>query len=315
MKTVPKIYVGVDVSKNFLDVAYHPTGKHFRVSNNIIGINKMIKRLSSHQVVRIACESSGGYERTMLKLLRKADYSVQLMDPKLIKYFILSKKIKAKTDKIDASMIALFTAHNEPEYTPPIITEKHEELRDMVRRRYAFVEDIAREKKRLKQAFSQKAKNFIFNHIKFLEEQIDLVNKEIEHLIASNSEWKKAQRLLLSMPGFGEISTAALIAEIPELGQIENKQAASILGVAPGTKQSGNFEGRATISGGRFMIRKIIYMAALSASHSKGKFSAYYQRLKNKGKKPKVCLVALMNKMISIANTLLKKGEEWNPAF
>ena len=315
MKTITKIFVGIDVSKNFLDIAFYPTKKHFRVSNDFSGISGIVDRLQSHEIVRIACESSGGYERAMIKTLRVAGYLVELVDPKIIRYFILSKKVKAKTDKIDAQMIAFYSSCNEPAYTQHINNEQAEELRDLVRIRNNFVEDVAREKKRIKQASCQKTKAFIGNHINFLKQEIERIDKEIEAFIASKTEWKEKTKILRSIPGIGFVSATALIAEIPELGHIENKEAAALLGVAPRIKQSGTYEGIATIAGGRFMIRKIFYMAALSASHAKGKFCDYYRHLKTKQKKGKVCLVALMNKMISIANTLIKKNELWDPKF
>lgn len=315
MENVSKIYVGVDISKNFLDIALNPLGKHFRVKNTETGLADLLNRLSRYTVVRVACESSGGYEKAMIKLLCKSGYRVELLDPKQVRYFILSKKVKAKTDKIDAHMIALYTASNEPEYAKHQSSEKHEELRDMVRIRHDFIEDVSREKKRIKQTTMEKSKDFVSQHIAYLEEQIKLVDIEIEQLVNANKEWKEKRKLLLSIPGIGTASSAALIAEMIELGSIENKQAASLLGVAPRTKQSGDYVGTATISGGRFMIRRIMYMCALSACHTKGKFGQYYRRLKSKGKKPKVCLVALMNKMISIANTLIRKGEMWDPVL
>jgi transposase len=315
MKNVTKIYVGVDVSKDFLDIAFYPTKQHFRVSNDEVGITKIIKELSLQEVVRITCESSGGYERLMIKTLRNAGYKIELVDPKLVKYFILSKKIKAKTDKIDAYMIAFYTSCNEPKYVQHIKSDKDEEIRDLVRMRHNFTEDIAREKKRLKQVTTQISKDLINNHILHLETQISVVDNKIKDVIKNNEEWTKKFNILKSIPGIGNITASALIAEMSELGTIENKQAAALLGVAPYTKQSGNYEGKSMISGGRFIIRKIVYMGALSASHSKGKFGKYYKKLRDKGKKPKVCVVAVMNKIISVANALLKKGEMWNPNF
>jgi len=315
MKTVAKIFVGVDVSKDFLDVVFNPIKKHFRVANNEIGIKNIASALSMHKVVRIACESSGGYERMMIKALRNAGYIVELIDPKLIRYFILSQAVKAKTDKIDAHMIALYTASNEPKYIQYIRSEHDEELRDLVHMRYNFTEDIAREKKRLKQVATQISKDFITQHITHLKQQIKLITDRINKLIKGNDVWNKKNILLKSIPGIGDIIASALIAEMCELGHIKNKQAAALLGVAPYTKQSGNYKGLSIISGGRFMIRKIVYMGALSACHSKGKFGQYYKKLKSKGKKPKVCIVAVMNKIISIANVLIKKDELWNPNF
>jgi transposase len=315
MEIITEIFVGVDVSKDFLDIAFYPLQKHFRVSNDIAGISIITSKLQSQKVKRIACESSGGYERTMIKALRAAGYKVEVVDSKIVRYFILSKKIKAKTDKIDALMIALYTSCNEPTYEQYINNEKDEELRDLVRIRNNFIEDISREKKRLKQAVSPKSKKLILRHIDFLKQEIEGIDSETKNLIKNNDEWTNKSIILQSIPGIGLISATALIAEMPELGHIENKQAASLLGVAPRVKQSGNYEGVATIAGGRFMIRRILYMAALSASHAKGKFCDYYQRLKSKQKKGKVCLVALMNKMISIANSLVKKGELWNSNF
>lgn len=312
---ITDIYSGVDVSKDTLDIALYPINQHFRVTNDKSGIDEMIKKLQQYNIIRIACESSGGYQRLMIQLLREAGYKVELLNPKPIKHFILSKRIKAKTDKIDAHMIAMFTASNELGYTQPILSAKHEEMRDMIRRRVDTIEDISREKKRLKQSWYETSKNSITRHIQYLEEQLDLIDIEINQLINTNEEWKRKLKILMSIPGIGVTSAATLIAEMPELGHMENKQAASLLGVAPQTKQSGLYVGIAAISGGRFIPRKLIYMAALSASHGKNKFKEYYQRLRSKGKKSKVCLVALMNKIITIANALLRKGEIWNSNF
>ena len=315
MEIVSEVFVGVDVSKDFLDIAFYPAQKHFRVSNDHAGISSIISKLKLHEIKRVTCESSGGYERSMIKALRAAGYQVELVDPKIVRYFILSKKVKAKTDKIDAFMIAFYSSCNEPAYAQYINNEEEAELRDLVRIRNNFTEDIAREKKRLKQAVCPKSKTLIVRHINFLEREIKRLDCETASLIENNEAWVSKAKILRSIPGIGPVAATALIAEMPELGSIENKQAAALLGVAPRIKQSGTYEGTATIAGGRFMIRKIFYMAALSACHAKGKFCAYYQRLKSKQKKGKVCRVALMNKMISIANSLVKKSEIWDPKF
>lgn len=313
MNNITKIFVGVDISKNYLDVALNPINQYFRVSNDEIGISKIVKKLCEYEVIRIACEASGGYEKLMLKELRKLGYIVELIDPKLVRYFILSKKVKAKTDKIDASMIALYTASNEPEYCQIMRSEQLEELRDLVRMRYNFVEDAARQKKRLKQVSTIESKKFMENHIDYIEQQVQMVDAQIKILIKNNEQFNKKIKILKSIPGIGDITASALIAEMSELGTIKNKQAAALLGVAPYDKQSGSSASPSKISGGRFIIRKIVYMGALSASHSKGKFGEFYKRLKDKGKKAKVCIVAVMNKIITTANALIKKGETWNP--
>lgn len=315
MNNLPKEYVGVDVSLESLDVSVYPKNNHFKVQNNENGIKTLIKKISYFNVERVACESTGGYEKTLLKLLRKANYHVELLDPRLVKYFILSKNVKAKTDKIDSYMIALYTANNEPRYKKPILSEKHEELRELTNRRYTAVKMVAEEKKRLLQSNLIKVKDFITKNIEFLNLQIEEIDKEVKTLIDNDEQWKNKFKIFLSIPGIGKVTSAILISDMPELGTIENKQAASLLGVAPHTKQSGNYQGLSMISGGRFRVRQIAYMAALSASHGKGKLTDYYKKLKAKDKKAKVCLVALMNKMISVANALLRKNEIWNPTF
>jgi len=313
MKNLSKIFVGVDVSKNFLDVAFYPINKHFRVTNNEVGIKNIVKKLLTQNIVRIACESSGGYEHVMIKALKNFGYHVKLLDPKLVRYFILAQSVKAKTDKIDAHMIAFYIASNAPKYIQEVRSDEDEELRDLIHMRYNFIEDIAREKKRLKQVVTQISKDLIFQHICHLKQQVELIESKTKQLIKNNDSWNKKSIILQSMPGIGNIVASALITEMRELGKIKNKQAAALLGVAPYTKQSGTYEGLSNISGGRFMIRKIVYMGALSACHSKGKLSQYYKRLKSKGKKPKVCVIAVMNKIISIANTLIRKNELWKP--
>lgn len=315
MNNIAKKYIGVDVSKDTLDVTIYPLNEYFRVTNDEVGIDKIISRLRKHNVARIACESSGGYERKMVQRLREARYRVELLNPILVKHFILSKKIKAKTDKIDSYMIAMFTAHNEPTYVQPVLSEKHEEMRDMIRLRINTIEDISREKKRLKQCRHQTSKNFITERIHYLEKQIESMDIEVKQLVSINELWKRQLKILTSIPGIGMISAVTLLSEMPELGLIENKKIASLLGVAPQTKQSGLYVGTSIITGGRFIPRRLVYMAALSASHGKSKFKEFYQRLRSKGKKAKVCIVALMNKIIATANALLRKDEMWNPSF
>lgn len=315
MNNIADMFVGVDVSQSTLDISFYPTKQHFRVSNDKSGLDEMVRKLKKHSIVRIACESSGGYERLMLRHLRTAKYEVILLDPKIVRYFILSKKIKAKTDKIDAYMIAMFTAHNEPEYNQVLMSENHEALRDMVRRRADTIEYASCEKKRLKQSVSERSDAFIKAHIEYLESQLKLIDMEIKLLINGSKQWLMDIKILKSMPGIGDISAVTLLAEMPELGRIENKKVASLLGVAPHTKQSGMYVGKATIGGGRFIPRKVLYMAALSACHGKSKFKDFYENLKRKGKKSKMCLVALMNKMITTANALMRKGEMWNKNY
>ena len=313
MENITKTYVGVDISKNKFDVYLHPIGKAFSFANSKDGVEKLIAHLSTYTIEQIVCESTGGYENLMLKMLRALGFNVWQVEPNRIKSFIRSKGKKVKTDVIDAHMIALFSAQEMQEHKHIEYGESHELLRDLVKRKKDLVEMIVSERQRLKHPSRVFCKLEIQAHIDFMNKQITEIEIAIEDIIDKDDDLNKKVEIIESVPGIGKATAAMLVAEMPELGKIENKKAAALVGVAPYTQQSGQYKGKSFISGGRAVVRSAIYMAALVASRFNPAMKEFYRRLCDVGKKaPKVALVAVMRKLIIILNVMVKKQTKWN---
>ena len=311
---VTETYIGVDISKDTLHVCAYPEMEKFVVKNSATGLDQLISKISNYNVKQVVCESSGGYGYLMIQRLRKAGYSVWQVDPKRIKAFICSEGIKAKTDSIDSEMIAKFAAEKKCKYNPnSSFAESNEHLRAIVKKIEILKCFAAGEKKRLKQEHDTLCKKITEKNIQNCEKLIALIDKEIELEIEKSEEKKAKAKLLNSIPGIGKLTIAVLIACMPELGSVGGKQATALLGAAPYSNQSGKFSGVERTSGGRMLPRNALYMAALSASRYNPQLKNFYDRLKSKNKKSKVALVAVMRKLIVYANTLLQKGEMWNP--
>lgn len=311
MNNVTKNFVGVDVSKGWLDICIYPIEKYMKVDNTEEGINQSLKVFSKSNIVQIVCESSGGYENLFVSLCADAGYKVWRVDPKRVKAFIASEGVKAKTDKIDAKMIAIFASQKEASYTQNVRSELDEKIRALVRRKADLTEMGAMEKKRLKGPTGQFCKDKIERHIKTIDQDILEIEKEIQELITQSPELSNKSDILQSIPGIGKSTAAALIADMPELGTIDNKKAAALLGVVPYSKQSGTYRGSEVISGGRPAPRKALYMAVLCATRYNKPMKVFYDRLRKNGKKPKVAVVAVMNKLIVTINAMLRDNKKW----
>jgi len=312
MNIVPKIYVGVDVSKDNLDVHFYPMEEAFRVKNSMKGIQTLLGKLDEYEVEQVVFESSGSYENLLLKSLDAAGYNYWQVDPKRIKSFILGEGIKFKNDKNDAKMIALFAYKNQLPYKKVILTKQKRDLRDYSRRRSYLIDLVAKEKTKLKLPSQEAFKKGIESLIKFLEKQIKDLNEKIVEIITNDKELARKREIMESIPGVGKRSSSILLAEMPELGTIEDKEAAALLGAAPYTKDSGNYRGKARVGYGRARPRKVIYMAALTASRSNPILSEFYKKLLVVGKAKKVALVAIMRKLICLINTLIRKNCFWD---
>lgn len=316
MTTISNAYVGVDVSKNNLDVHIHPLNKKMRIPNTKDGIQTLIERLKPLQVGQIVCEASGGYEFLMHNMLTLEKYKVWRVEPKRVKAFIYSEGQRAKTDAIDAKMLALFAAQKTCQYVSNQPTEQQYKIAALIKTRAVFVGILAQQKTRSKAPMVEHYCQEIFaQSMESLTQQIDAIDKEIAMLIKQDENLHKKIQLLRSMTGIGFVTASTLAVEVPELGAVGDKEIAAIIGVAPFVKQSGSYTGNATIAGGRAAPRHLLYMAALSASHTNSVLGKFYKKLRAKGKKAKVALVALMRKMIVILNTMTRKGEIWNPAI
>lgn len=311
MKTLSKIYVGVDVSKKNLDVHLHPVNKKLQVTNDEKGLEKLTVFLKNFDIDQIVCEASGGYELLMMRMLEKKEFKVWRVEPRRIKAFIRSEGVYAKTDACDAKMIALFGAEKTPKHVLIPLSDEALQLKAVVNRRHDLTLMISAEKTRLKQAYDPFCKNLMEQCILFLEKQMEVVDAEILKCINKNNEWKQKAKIAQSMPGIGPVSAALLIAELPELGLVKSKPIAALAGVAPYTRQSGSYRGNAYIGGGRSYLRNILYMAALSAARANPILRKFNERLRNAGKKPKVTIVAVVRKIIVILNAMFRKNAMW----
>jgi transposase len=311
MHKLTKNFVGVDVSKNWLDVYILPQEQHIKVDNTPEGIKRLLQLFAKNNIVQIVLESSGGYEHLLMHTCTTAGYKVWQVDPKRIKAFIASEGYKAKTDKIDAQMIAQFASQKESSYAPHKMSPINETMRTLIRRRADLTEMAAMEKKRLKLPFGHVCKEQIERHLSFLDQEIKNLDDQVQKLIKQDEHLSNRNNILQSIPGVGKTTAAALLADMPELGAIDNKKAAALIGVAPYTRQSGMYRGSEAIGGGRHLPRKALYMAALTASRSNKQMKEFYTRLRDKGKKPKVAIVAVMNKLTVTINAMLRKDERW----
>lgn len=309
--TLSKVSIGVDVSKDFLDIHVHPVNEKLRASNDATGSKAILKMLARFDVHQIVCESSGGYERCIMRVLREAGYRTWIVDPRRIKAFRDAKGCRAKTDLIDAKMIAMFATQEAQNYSQKTPSKTELQTQALTGHRMDLVANIANEKKRLQQTDDGYCVKSIKRIIRALEKERQNVDAKISAAVNSEAFLQKKVVLMQSMPGVGKVVAQSLVSLVPELGMCGNKQIAALIGVAPYTKQSGKYVGRSIIGGGRSKARKILYMAALTASHSHSKLGEFYKRLRAAGKKPKVALVALMRKMIVILNVMLEKEILW----
>jgi len=311
MNTLPKVHVGVDISKAYMDIFLHPYAKSLRIKNSEQGLAELLGVLAEFDVVQVVCESSGGYQKLLLSTLKKAGYSTWEVDPKRIKSFIESEGVKVKTDKNDAKMIALFSSQKTRPYAVFQPSESTIKLRSLIHRRVQLVEMLSSEKKRLKQATTKEEKASIKKLAEYMKTMIESIDQAISEIVETDQELREKYNIITSIPGVGKVTASTILAELPECGKLDSKQIAALSGVAPYTRQSGIYIGRAIILGGRALPRKALYMAALTASNCNARFKEFYQRLIKAGKPAKVALVAVMRKLVVIINAMVRKQETW----
>jgi transposase len=308
----PTVFIGIDVSKKTLDIAVRPSGIHRRVPNDAQGIGEIIELVRGLDAL-VVLEPTGGYELDLLCALVEAKIAVALVNPRQIRDFAKSRGKLAKTDRIDAEIIACFAEANRPE-PRDLPDEQTRTLEALVIRRRQLVDARAGEMARIHIAPKVIRPN-IQSTIDFLSKQIDDIDKQIKSSINSNTQWRAKERLLRSMKGVGPIVAATLLALLPELGTLNRKQVAALVGVAPFNNDSGAKRGKRTIWGGRAAVRATLYMAALVASTRNPTISAFYNRLITKGKSFKVALIACMRKLLTMLNAMLRDGQPCNPSL
>lgn len=304
-----KCYVGIDVSKTYLDVMIETS--YSRQTNDASGLLLLMEKLRLLPSPMIVMEASGGYEKYAAQTLMTAGFSVSIANPRQVRDFAKAIGKLAKTDKVDAGLLALFGEKIQPE--PGVIcTENQVKISENNMRRHQLVEMIVMEKNRLDKVNTE-IKKSILRMIKMLEKELKRIDKEILTLIEKDVVAKKKNTLLKSVPGVGSVTAATLIGDLPELGQLTSKKIASLAGLAPFNRDSGLYRGKRSIWGGRASVRTGLYMATLVATRHNAKIKAFYQRLCAAGKGKKVALVACMRKLLVIINAMIKHEKMWNP--
>ena len=307
------IFVGIDVSKERLDVAIRPSSERESVTNDEAGIEALIQRLRKIQASVIVLEATGGFERSVTRALTSAELAVVVVNPRQVRDFAKATGQLAKTDSIDAEVLARFAEAVRPALRP-LPDEVSLELRALIARRRQITEMIVAERNRLSKA-SKLLRKRIEVHIRWLAAELQRADKDLDQSIRQSPIWQENQDLLQSVPGVGPVISRTLIGELPELGQLNRKQIAALVGIAPLNRDSGTFRGRRTIWGGRASVRAVLYMAALVASRRNTVIRAFYTRLRNAGKAPKVALVACMRKLLTILNAMIKHKTRWSETF
>jgi len=307
--TPTKVYVGIDVAKSRLDVAVWPTGERRTLTNNTTDIDQLTTWLLGLQPRLIVLEATGGYERAALASLGAAGLPVAAVNPRQVRDFARAIGRLAKTDTLDAEVLAHFAkaVHPLPRPLPDAQTEL---LRSLVTRRRQVVEMLTAERQRLASA-KPPVRELIQAHIAGLEQELAHLEKELDCTLRQSPLWRTRERLLRSVPGVGPTVAAVLLAEMPELGRLDRRQAAALVGVAPLNRDSGQYRGRRSVWGGRAQVRATLYMAALVATRWNPVVKNCYQRLLTSGKAKKVALVACMRKLLTILNAMLRDGTAW----
>ena len=314
--TLPWTYAGCDVAKAYLDLAIIDGAQTIferRFANTPAGVGALVDALRRHQAALTVFEPSGGYERALAKALDDGRLPARRMNARQIRDFARGLGLLAKTDRIDAHVLARYAFSVRPQAraaAPKAVLE----LQAWTRRRRQLVEARKRERQRLASAGHDALKRDIEDEIERLSEKIGAIEKTIRSLITRNGDLERRAGLLASMPGFGAASVCALIAEAPELGALTGKAAANLLGVAPHACDSGVMRGRRRCYGGRKALRDTLYMATLSAIRSVKRWKDVYDRLRNAGKPHKVALIAVMRRIIETANAMLRDKKPFQRA-
>jgi transposase len=303
-------FVGIDVSKEWLDV-YLLAGKTSeRFENSADDQRRLAERLAAVPVERIVLEATGGYERLLVSVLMAADLPVVVVNPRQVRNFAKAVGKLAKTDRIDAEVLACFAAAVRPKLRP-LPNEYEQKLRETLARRAQLIGMRTMEMNRLQQAHAIQVRRDVQAVVNFLDKRLRAIDQELDELIKASPVWQEKVDLLKTVPGVGEQTARTLIAALSELGSGSRQQLAALVGVAPLNRDSGTFRGQRMTWGGRAVVRRALYMAVLSASRFNPTIRAHYQRLRQAGKKAKVALVACMRKLLTILNAMLRDRKPW----
>lgn len=307
------IAVGIDVSKDHLDVALRPGGELFTVERNAAGVQQLAERLRTLSPHVVALEATGGFETVVAATLAAADLPVVIVNPAQVRAFAKAIGQRAKTDPIDAGVIAHFAEATRPQVRS-LPDQATRLLADLVTRRRQIVEMIGAERQREKRMAVPHLRKSIARLVKALERELASVNTDIDDAVRGSPVWREKEDLLRSVPGVGPTIASTLIGELPELGSCDRKQIAALAGLAPFTRQSGQWRGKSFIGGGRTTVRTALFMGAFVAMRFNPVLKAFFDRLVAAGKPKTVALIAVARKLLTILNAMVRDNRRWQNA-
>lgn len=312
------IYVGIDVAQDWLDVWLHPVRKYKRFPNTTQGISKLLEYLAEQEgeIAKVVLEATGGLEYQAARRLQKTGFPTAVVNPHFTAAFRTMRGKYTKTDATDAEMIAVFAQKMDPEIRP-VPTAQEKEMRELTARRVQLIEMITAEKNRLRRIDSEPVKLSVRVMVTLLTEEKERIEKRLHTMVKAHEVYSKQYALLTSIPSIGPAVAITLITELPELGQLNKKEIASLVGLAPHNRESGKSVGKATTrsSGGRRCVKAALYMGALVAARRNPAIKVFYKRLVDNGKPKKVALIACMRKLLIIANQMIKEQRSWQEDY
>jgi transposase len=307
------IIVGIDVSKDRLDIAVRPSGEVFAVERNAAGLEQLTIRLRELAPQIVALEATGGFETIATAALAAARLPVVVVNPAQIRAFAKAIGQRAKTDPIDAATIAHFAEATKPE-PRPLPDEATRLLGDLVARRRQIIEMIGAERQREKRVTVPHLRRSITRLLKALEKELASLNTDIDDAVRGSPAWREKENLLSSVPGIGPVISSTLIAELPELGQLGRREIAALAGLAPFTRQSGQWRGKSFIGGGRTAVRTALFMGAFVAKRHNPVLKAFFDRLVAAGKPKMIAVIAVARKLLTILNAIIRDNRPWQTA-
>jgi len=307
------ICVGIDVAKDHLDVHVRPIDESFRVPHDEAGMVTLLARLRTVAPTIVVLEASGGYEAALTAALASAGLPVAVVNPRQIRDYARAVGQLAKTDRLDAQIIARFAEAVRPE-PRPVPDAQAQAWGELIARRRQLVDMLTAEQNRRRLLRDRRLQHHVDAHIKWLEEALRRLDHDLTTLVRSTPAWREADDLLRSAKGIGPVTSCTLIADLPELGCLDRRRIAALVGVAPFARDSGVFRGRRMIAGGRPHIRRVLYMATLAAIKHNPVIRAFHHRLVAAGRPSKVAITAAMRKLLTILNAMLRDRRPWQPA-
>jgi transposase len=307
------IYVGIDVSKAQLDVHVRPSGEAFSVARDGKGLEELVQRLRALSPQLIAVEATGGFERVVAAAIGGAGLPLVVVNPAQVRHFAQAIGKRAKTDPIDAAVIAHFVEATKPELRA-LPDEAQRLLAELVGRRRQIIDMTVAERQREKRAVDVRVRKSILRHIKVLEKELPVIDKDIDTLVRGSPAWREKEDLMITLKGVAHKTARKLLATVPEIGGLTRRQIGSLVGAAPFTRQSGRWKGKSMIAGGRSDARAALFMAALVASRHNPVLKVFYQRLLAAGKPKMVALIAVARKIIVTLNAMIRDKKPWQPA-